>query len=212
MTAAGIELEERDGIGYLTLDRPPRNEMDSRLFAELRRVIADELPRLTLSGLIVRGRGRHFSSGADVPEILAQLDSETDAQARAGLQGNIDAIEALARLPYPVVAAIAGCCFGSAFELALGCHYRIAAPNALLALLESQHGLMPGCGGTARLGPLVGHGRALGLILTGRTLDAREALGLGAVERVVDKAELVPTAQAFVRAAAERRAVLGPAV
>jgi enoyl-CoA hydratase/carnithine racemase len=199
VSGPGIRLERSGDLAYLVLDRPPRNAMDSALFAELRRIALVELPRLAVAGLVVHGRGRHFSSGADVEEILASMAGQDDAAARETLRGNLAAVDALGRCPFPVVAAISGCCFGSAFELALGCHYRIAARNALLALPEVQHGLMPGCSGTIRLPELVGRGRALELILTGRALGAEEALALGAVDRVVGRAELLATAESFVR-------------
>jgi len=173
--------------------------MDSALFAELRRIASVELPRLDVVGLVVLGRGRHFSSGADVEEILASLAEVDEATAAEQLRGNVAAVDALGRCPFPVVAAISGCCFGSAFELALGCHYRIAARNALLALPEVQHGLMPGCGGTIRLPMLVGRGRAMSLILTGRALSAEEALGMGAVDHLVDRAALLATAEQLAR-------------
>jgi enoyl-CoA hydratase/carnithine racemase len=205
VSGAGITLERDGDLAHLVLDRPPRNAMDSALFAELRRLARTELPGLEVAGLLVHGRGRHFSSGADVEEILARIAQQDDAAAAEALRGNLEAVDTLARCPFPVVAAIAGCCFGSAFELALGCHYRIAARNALLALPEVQHGLMPGCGGTIRLPALVGSGPATSLILTGRALGAEEARVVGAVDRVVERAELLGAAEAFVRDKARAR-------
>jgi len=199
MSGAGITLERRGDLAHLVLDRPPRNAMDSALFAELRRIATEELPRLDVVGLVVLGRGRHFSSGADVEEILASLAEVDEATALEALRGNRAAVDALGQCPFPVVAAVSGCCFGSALELALGCHVRIAARNALLAMPEVQHGLMPGCGGTIRLPLLVGRGRAMSLILTGRALSAEEALDVGAVDQVVDRAALVAAAESFAR-------------
>jgi len=212
MSSAGITLERVGDFAHLVLDRPPRNAMDSTLFAELRRIASVELPRLEVVGLVVLGRGRHFSSGADVEEILASLAQLDEATALAALHGNRAAVDALGSCPFPVVAAISGCCFGSALELALGCHYRIAARNALLAMPEVQHGLMPGCGGTVRLPLLVGHGRAMSLILTGRALSAEDALGIGVVDQVVDRAALLAAAESFARGKAQARRAGRPGV
>jgi enoyl-CoA hydratase/carnithine racemase len=206
MNHAGLVLERAGELGHLVLDRPPRNAMDSALFAELRRLVAAELPSLGVRGLLVYGRGRHFSSGADVDEILARMDAQGRDDALATLRSNQEAVEALARSPIPVVAAISGCCFGSALELALGCHARVAASNALLALPEVQHGLMPGCGGTVRMVALVGHRRATELVLRGRSLDADEALSLGLVDRVVRREALVAEAARAVDDLARLRA------
>jgi enoyl-CoA hydratase len=191
-------LERVGDIAHLVLDRPPRNTMDSRLFVELRRVVLDEVPRLDVIGLLVHGRGRHFSAGADVEEIIATVAEQSEAEALAALGDNQRVVQALVDCPFPVVAAIGGCCFGSALELALGCHYRIATRNALLALPEAQHGLMPGCGGTALLGSIVGAGRAMELALTGRLLDADEALEIGLVDRVVERTSLLAEAERIV--------------
>lgn len=198
MASPGIVLERNGELAQLVLDRPPRNAMDSALFAELRRIVAQELPALRTRGLVVRGRGRHFSSGAEIDEIVSSVAAQSEADALATLRANQAAVDALARSRLPVVAAISGCCFGSALELALGCQARVAADNALLALPEVQHALMPGCGGTVRLVALVGYRRALELVLRGRSLDAHEALAEGLVDRVVARGELDAEAAALV--------------
>jgi enoyl-CoA hydratase len=120
----------------------------------------------------------------------------TEAQAFSGLlRQTLDAFE---RSPKPVLAAVNGFALGGGCELALACHVRLAADTARFGQPEVHLGLIPGAGGTQRLPRLLGRGRALDLILTGRTIDAREALTIGLVERVVPAAELVPAVEAYV--------------
>lgn len=194
-----LRLEREGDVATLWLDAPPRNETDLALFDALARLCAGTLPGLGARGLVVAGRGRHFSSGANVAELrrAAQgLGAEAIAQV---LRAHRDALCALEALPYPVVAAIDGCCLGSGFELALACGHRVASTRALLGLPESTFGLMPGCGGTVRLAERVGPGPALELVLTGRSLQADEALRLGAVDAVVAPQALHATAAELAR-------------
>ena len=109
-------------------------------------------------------------------------------------------------LPLPVIAAVNGYALGGGCELALACHLRVAADTAVLGLPEVTLGVIPGYGGTQRLPRLIGPGRALDLILTGRMVKAPEALELGLVNRVVPAAELT----AAVAALAEKLMAVGP--
>jgi len=171
--------------------------MDTRFFDELLGLASDTLPRLDVRGLVVRGRGRHFSSGANVDDLRnAVADIKDKDRVRDGLSGNTAALTAIEGLPYPVVAAVDGACFGSGLELALACDFRIATKGALLGLPEVTFGLMPGCGGTVRLPEVVGLGKAMDMMLTGRFLTAEEALEAGLVDAVVPRREL---AEASVR-------------
>ena len=182
-----LALEVDGGLGHLIIDDPPGNEMGPDLFVELARLCEEELPGLDVRGLVVEGRGRHFSSGARIPDLVQLLGGEKGEEMVAE---NHASFGALAELPYPTVAAIRGCCFGVGLELALTCRTRIAAERAVFALPEAEFGLIPGCGGTARLQRLVGPSRAVDLILSGRTLGAEEALEIGLVDRVVPKRDL----------------------
>lgn len=182
-------------IAHLVLDRPPDNRMDAAFFEELAEWCIVRLPRLDTRGLVVRGAGRHFSAGAD-------LDGLRRRAAGAGsllpeLARNTEALLALEALPYPVVAAISGCCLGSGLELALACHARVASVNALLSLPEVEHGVLPGCGGTVRLAERLGPQRAARLILSATRLSAEEARGLGIVDEVVPTIDLVARAEAL---------------
>lgn len=179
-----LDLRVAGGVAYLTLNGPPKNEMDSVFFGRLADFRRRELATLDVSGLVIQGAGRHFSSGADLPEIEALAASGED-QVEALLEDNIESFLALSRFPSPVVAVIRGACLGAGMELALACHYRVAETNAIFALPEVTYGIMPGCGGTIRLPERVGTAKAVELILSGRTVSAEEALAIGLVDRLV---------------------------
>ena len=155
-------------------------------------------PGLDVAGLVVRGRGRHFSAGADVPR-LCRLAASRAPDTLDVLAANSAAFTSLERLPYPTVAAIDGVCLGSGLELALACRWRIATPSALFASPEAEFGLIPGCGGSVRLPERIGTGAALDLFLSARHLDAEEAFRLGLVDALLPRADLGPAASRLVR-------------
>lgn len=195
---------ERDGaVAHLVLDAPPRNEMNQRFFDAWAELVDHTLPTLDVEGLIVRGRSRHFSSGADVDELRERMTGTAGLDEQAAtqrlLQGATLGFEALARLPFPAVAAISGVCLGSGLELALACHYRVCTPTAVLGLPEATFQLMPGCGGTVRLPALVGVGCAIELVLSGRRMLGPEAASLGLVDLVVDRDELRSSAAGLIQ-------------
>lgn len=192
-------LHVEGAVASLVLDGPPRNATDRAFFDDLAGLVRDVLPRLEVSGLVMRGRGRHFSAGAVIDELRARvLGGPVDA-VHGELTAHAGTLAALERLPYPVVAAIDGCCLGSGLELALACRARIATEHALLGLPETTFGLMPGCGGTVRLPERVGVGAAMDLILTGRFVDGREALAMGLVDAVVPRTQLAAASERMVR-------------
>src|SRR5205814_3387259 len=132
--------------------------------------------------LVVTGAGeKSFISGADINE-LAVLDPRGAEEISRFGQRVLDLLD---DSPKPVIAAVNGYAFGGGCELALACHMRLASENAVLGLPEVSLGIIPGYGGTQRLPRLVGPGRALELILSGRRVKADEAERIGLVNRVV---------------------------
>ena len=148
MAASRLSLEQEGRIARLILDAPPSNPTDAAFFDELARLAAESLPRLDVDGLVIRGRGRHFSSGANVAQLEALLAASGSQGAAPALLEHARALSRIESLPFPVVAAIDGACLGSALELALACRFRVATDSALLGLPECTFGLVPGCGGT----------------------------------------------------------------
>lgn len=145
--------------------------------------------------LIITGEGeKAFCAGADIRELQ---DRGLAAQ-RQGAELGQSVFALLDRLPIPSVALVNGYAFGGGCELALACTLRIALPNAKFGLPEVKLGLIPGYGGTQRLPRLIGVGRALEMVMTGRTVGAEEALAMGLVNRIVEPPG-IQAAKAYAR-------------
>ena len=188
-----VEYATRDGVGVITLNNPPVNALG----AGVRQGIADLVERARADGgvqaIVLTGAGRCFCGGADIREF-------GQPPIPPSLPEVIDIIESC---PKPVVAALHGVAYGGGFELPLGCHFRIAAPSARVALPEVTLGLIPGAGGTQRLPRLIGVEATVGVILSGKPVAATSALSMGIVDEIVD-GDLVDAAIAFALACAEK--------
>jgi 3-hydroxyacyl-CoA dehydrogenase / enoyl-CoA hydratase / 3-hydroxybutyryl-CoA epimerase len=215
--AAALEVRD-DGLGLLLLE--PVTGRVNLLGAEtvaLLEILVGQAAEKTLKGLVVMSAlPGTFVAGADVNEIRA-LRSFQDAE-NASRRGQ-RLFETLESLPFPVVAAIGGACLGGGTELALACHYRVAAddPRVEIGLPEVRLGILPGWGGTQRLPLLVGLGPALDFILNGRSVGARAAQKMGLVDEVVPPERLLASAEGIVEAAEAgrrrpRRALAGHAL
>jgi enoyl-CoA hydratase/carnithine racemase len=190
-----VRLEISDGIGTIRLDRPPMNALNIQLQEELRELAREVTEAAEVEAVIVYGGERVFAAGADIKEMARMGYAAMVARATA-LTGAFDAI---ARIPKPVVAAITGWALGGGCELALACDWRIAAADANLGQPEINLGVIPGAGGTQRLARLVGPAKAKDIIMTGRHVDAGEALAIGLVDRVVPAGEVYAAARAFAQ-------------
>jgi enoyl-CoA hydratase/carnithine racemase len=196
-TLENLLYEKRDGIAYVTLNRPKvLNALNTLTWMDLRTAFEDAKADASVRGIILTGAGdKAFIAGADISE-LAHLDAyEAEESSRLG-QLVLNLIEGLGK---PVVAAINGFALGGGCETAMACTIRIAAENAKFGQPEVKLGLLPGGGGTQRLPRLVGKGRALQLILTGETISAQEAYRIGLVNEVVPKADLIGRCETIVR-------------
>ena len=185
-----VEATIADGIGTIRLDRPPMNALNAQLQEELRSAAMSLSADDTVRAVIVYGGEKVFAAGADIKEMATM--SYVDMSARAPALSS--AFDAVARIPKPVVAAITGYALGGGCELALACDWRVAAQDAKLGQPEINLGVIPGAGGTQRLPRLIGPARAKDLIMSGRLVDAAEALAIGLVDRVVPAPEVYPTA------------------
>jgi enoyl-CoA hydratase len=184
-----VTFESRDAIAHISIQRPERkNAVDrntaTRLLEAYRRFEADE----SLCALVVSGTSDAFCAGAD----LKALDNDVDSP--AGPMG-------FTRLhsKKPTLAAIEGWCVAGGLEIAIWCDLRIAAESAKLGCLERRFGVPLIDGGTQRLPRIVGLGRALDLVLTGRVLSATEAERIGLVNRVVPDGNALAAAHELAR-------------
>ncbi|MEH1126573.1 enoyl-CoA hydratase/isomerase family protein [Micromonospora sp. CPCC 206061] len=190
-----VRVETKDGIGTIRLDRPPMNALNMQVQEELRAAAAAVTADAEVRAVVVYGGEKVFAAGADIKEMADM--SYVDMAARARELSS--AFDAIARIPKPVVAAITGYALGGGCELALACDWRVVADDAKLGQPEIKLGIIPGAGGTQRLARLVGPARAKDLVMSGRMVDAKEALQIGLADRVVPAAEAYEAAVALVR-------------
>jgi len=183
-----LQVKVEDGIGWIIVNRPEKlNALNWQTVEELREAFAAFADDEAVRAVIFTGSGeKAFVAGADITELV-NLDEEKGREyARKGQK----VTELIESFPKPVIAGLNGFALGGGTEFAMACHVRVASTNAKMGQPEVKIGLIPGYGGTQRLARLVGKGRALELILTGRTIDAQEAYRLGLVNAVVAPGEL----------------------
>jgi enoyl-CoA hydratase/carnithine racemase len=180
-----VTAEVKDRIGWITLDRPPANSYDAAFLEELDRCVGEVAEAEVAVAVIRSASDKFFSAGADVKAFLERSPEDNMVMCRR-------AHRVLGRFADEAplfVAAIAGHALGGGYEIALACDIRIAAEGRYrIGLPEVTLGLLPGTGGTQRLPRLIGRGRALELMTTGRTVGPAEAERIGMVDRLVPAA------------------------
>lgn len=185
-------------VATVTLNRPKvLNALNAKVFDELEELFASISDNPAVRVVLITGAGdRAFAAGADINELAktGKPNSPTGEQLALRGQAVFSLIESC---PKPVIAVINGFALGGGCELALACTMRLAADSAKLGQPEIKLGIIPGYGGTQRLSRLVGHSRALRLILTGDAIDAAEALRIGLVDEVHPAADLFTRGQAL---------------
>ena len=197
------QVEARsDGVVVLAFDRAEStvNTFSQDVLLELGSI----LERLALEppkGVLIRSAKAAFAAGADLKSL-----QELDRRGQVGdfIQLGQQVFQRIAELPCPTVAAIHGFCMGGGTEIALACRYRIAASDARIGLPEIKLGIFPGWGGSARLPRLVGTPAAFDMMLTGRTLSASAARGIGVVDKVVEPAMLLDAAIELLKRGVQR--------
>ena len=196
---AVVRLErEPSGLAVLTLDSPPLNLFDQRMIDDLQSAIADvaaEPPR----ALLIRAEGRAVSGGVDV-HVFSGLTPEQGSRLWDELLGMIDA---LARLPAPVVFAAHALTLTAAFEISLACDLIVAGRRAKFGLVEKVVGLTPSMGGTQRLAERAGSGRARQFVMSGGIFDAAELERWGVVNEICPEDEFEARARALAAELAE---------
>ncbi|MGF6260948.1 enoyl-CoA hydratase/carnithine racemase [Paraburkholderia youngii] len=197
VTLANVLYEKRNGIAYVTVNRPKvLNALSTQTWKDLRTAFEDAREDTAVRGVILTGAGdKAFVAGADISELAHASAIEAEQSSRFG-QAVLDLIENLGK---PVVAAINGFALGGGCETAMACTLRIAVEHAKLGQPEVKLGLLPGGGGTQRLPRLVGRGRALQLILSAELISAQEAWRIGLVNEVVPAADLIGRAEAILK-------------
>lgn len=197
MSFENIQLEIRDGIAFLTLNRPKvLNALNAATLKELGLAIDTIRSDNSVRAAIFTGAGeKAFAAGADIQELAQANAIEGRALALRG-QGIFRSLETCGK---PIIACVNGFALGGGCELALACHLRIASETARFGQPEVKLGLIPGYGGTQRLARLVGKGVALQMILTGDMVSAADALRIGLVNEVVAPDQLMARGEAVAR-------------
>jgi enoyl-CoA hydratase/carnithine racemase len=181
-------MRDDAGVDVVTIANGKVNPLCVALLDELHRVATD-LAAASPRAVVVTGGPKVFAAGADISEFTAAGDASAVAPPERVEQVGgafLRALNAVADLPCPTVAAVNGFALGGGCELALACDIRVAASTARFGQPEILLGIIPGGGGTQRLARLVGPARAKDLVFSGRTVGADEALAMGLVDRVVD--------------------------
>ncbi len=200
MTFETVRYELRGTAAWVTLDRPDvLNAYNIRMRDELFEVFSAVRDDPNVRVVVLRGAGRAFCAGAD----LTEFGTAPSPTAARRIRFARDVWDLLYGLDVPTVAVLHGFAFGSGLEIALFCDIRIAAEGTLFGLPEVRLGMIPAAGGTQTLARVCGIGHALDLLLTGRRIEAAEAVRLGIVSRVVAADRLVMEAEALARDLAE---------
>ena len=181
-----------NGIFTVTINRPEKlNALNKEVFKDLEKVLQEITENPEIKSVIITGSGnKAFVAGADITEFAGLSIEEGKNLARNG-QNIFFKIEQCSK---PIVACINGFALGGGCELAMACHFRIAAENAKFGQPEVNLGLIPGYGGTQRLTQLIGKGRAIELLITGQMINATTALQYGLVNYIVPQEELMSKA------------------
>jgi len=183
-----VTLTRDDDVGIVTVNNPPVNALSQTVRAGMKAALSAANADPGVAAIVIHCEGRTFIAGADIREFGKPLQPP-------GLDEVIDAIENSSK---PVVGAIHGTALGGGFEVALGCHYRVAVQSAKVGLPEVKLGLLPGAGGTQRLPRLIGPEAALPFIVEGVPIAAVKAKALGIIDEIVE-GDLRAGAVAFAR-------------
>src|SRR5579862_2840954 len=176
-------VDRQDGVATITLNRPRvLNALSRQMILDLMDVLDRLAEDAAVRAVILTGTGRAFCAGLDLAEQRQPMTQERIAESR---ELATTAPLKVMRFPKPLIAAINGIAVGAGVDMTLPCDVRIAADSATFALTFTRVGLIPEFGGTYMLPRILGLGKALELVLTGRTLDAREAADAGLVNKVV---------------------------
>lgn len=202
MSYETLLYEKKDGIAYITFNRPKvLNALNRRTIEELHQILLDARDDASVRVLILTGAGeKAFVAGADINELAEQTPVKGKEFSLYG-QSIFHLLETMGK---PSICAINGFALGGGCELALSCSIRIASKNAKLGQPEVKLGIIPGYGGSQRLARLCGKGMAHELCLTGEMIPAEEAQRIGLVNHTYEPAELLSAAEAMAKKIIEK--------
>ena len=196
-------LTEQDGAAFIiTLDRPQRrNAFSVQLMHDVAHACRAAEADRSIRGVIVTGGREYFSAGADLNEAMQIKRAREGVTYMKHWEALNDTIE---KLEKPVLAAIEGFCMTGGWEFAMACDIRVAGEGASFALTSSRIGTVPGAGGTQRLPRQIGVGKALDILFSGESIDAKEAYRTGVIERLVPKGAALDECKSMIGVYAKR--------
>ena len=202
MSYENLLYEKRDGIAFITFNRPKvLNALNHKTIEEFQQVLFDARDDASVRVLMLTGSGeKAFVAGADINELAQQTPVNGKEFSLFG-QGVFHLLETMGK---PSICAINGFALGGGCELALSCTIRIASKTAKLGQPEVKLGIIPGYGGSQRMARLSGKGVAHELCLTGEMITAEEAHRIGLVNHIYEPAELLPAAEALAKKIIEK--------
>jgi len=198
-----VTVEADQAVATIRLSRPPMNALSAGLQADLAAAAAQVSDDPSFRAVVIYGGDKLFAAGADIKE----MSERTYVQMIQDIKRLQDALNAVAAIGKPVIAAVTGYALGGGLELALCADFRVLGESAQVGQPEILLGLIPGAGGTQRLPRLLGPAKAKDLIFTGRFVRAAEALAIGLADKVVPDDQVLIAAREMAAAYAA-----GPAV
>lgn len=186
-----VQVEVKDGVAVFTMNNPPVNQLSDHFVSELAGAFTEAYEDDEVKAIAITGKGKNFIAGADINQMK---DMKTREEILSLVRDNNRFLNTIETGAKPVVAAINGNCLGGGLEIAMCCHYRVAAKGVNLGQPEVQIGLIPGAGGTQRLPRLVGLPNALEMITVGKPITAEKAFQRSLVDEVVEPEQLIDVA------------------
>ncbi len=200
-----VEIDVKDGIGWLWLNRPDKlNAMSEDMWGDIPAAVGELNADESVRVIVVAGRGKAFTVGIDLTMLGSlEMDAESEADKRAKLYAEIKRLQqtnsAFADSPKPTIAAVHGYCLGAGIDLITACDIRLASTGATFSVRETKMGLVADVGTMQRLPKIIAPGHLAELVFTGKDIDAAEAERIGLVNRVHDDAALLAEAEAMAQ-------------
>lgn len=192
-----MSYQKIDNIGIFTINNPPANVINRSIEDELENLLQEIRGDTNLLSLVITGAGdRFFCSGGDIKEFLSLIETGGIRSMASCRQQIFFGIE---QLPKPTICAVNGLAMGGGLELAMTCDIIVADERAKFALPEVRIGILPGGGGTQRLSRIIGRHNALRMMYTGDPVDAKEALRMGLIQKVVSSGTVLEASLELAR-------------
>ncbi|RJX34732.1 MAG: 3-hydroxyacyl-CoA dehydrogenase [Desulfarculus sp.] len=188
-----LKVEVMDGVAVIAFNNPPVNQLSEHMVLEFVDAVQQAWADQGVKAIVLTGTGKNFVAGADITQLVKITDK---ARFLPLLKKNHEFHNALEMSRKPIIAAVNGNCLGGGLEIAMACHYRVAAAGVNLGLPEVKLGLLPGAGGTQRLPRLIGLPNAMDMITTGKFIKADQAFSYGLVDQVAPAEGLLKAALA----------------